>query len=166
MTYKVRTGVPTDLESVVQLTCDLAEETENGLKLVPDKVNAGVAVGLNAAEGGVLNPRYWVAENEDGKVVAFVAISPEWSDWWNTCYWWVISIYVDPSARRKGVAKALFQEMQQDADSLGVQTVNLRVEAANAGAHNFYKACGFVVDDSHLVMSRGNKPDGSAVGSA
>ena len=26
--------------------------------------------------------RYWVATAADGAVVGFVAVSPEWSDWW------------------------------------------------------------------------------------
>jgi hypothetical protein len=45
-----------------------------------------------------------------------------------------------------------------------VQTVNLRVERENEGAQKFYASVGFAVDDSHLVMSRGRKPDGGAIG--
>ena len=167
MPFTIRPGLPKDLDTVVNLTCALAEETENGLQLMREKVNVGVSRGLREeAEGAAsLRPRYWVAENEGGTVVAFVAISPEWSDWWATTYWWVLSVFVDPAARRQGIAKALFHAMQEDADRLGVQTINLRVETANASAQDFYKSCGFVVDDSHLVMSRGSKPDGTAVGS-
>ena len=160
----VRRGRPADLQSIVQLTCDLAEETENGLKLDPATVTRGVTVGLGEEGEGALQPRYWVATVGDA-VVGFVGVSPEWSDWWATTYWWVISIFVAGTHRRQGVGAVMVQGLLAAADEGRVQTVNLRVEAENEGAQQFYRSVGFAVDGSHLVMSRGRKPDGGAVGS-
>ena len=163
----VRPGRRDDLEQLVTLTCDLAEETEHGLQLDRAKVTAGVEAGLPAespedAAGG-LQPRYWVAER-DGRLVGFVSVSPEWSDWWACAYWWIMSVFVQPSERRTGVASALFNAMFEDAEREGVQTINLRVERANQHAQSFYAKLGFFVDESHLVMARGRRPDGSVIG--
>ena len=102
----VRPGRASDLSHLVRLTCDLASETEHGLTLDKAKVTAGVAAGLpTAAAAAALAPRYWVAEREDSTergdsdLVGFVAISPEWSDWWACTYWWITSVYVLPSER-------------------------------------------------------------------
>ncbi len=161
--FSVRQGAVTDLDQLVALTLALAAETEDGLRLDTLRLAAGVRRGLEAGEGADLSPRYWVAE-QSGRLVGFIGISPEWSDWWATTYWWVISVFVECRCRRRGVATQLFASMQADADDANVQTVNLRVECGNAGAQKFYKSIGFAVDPSHLVMSKGRKPDGRAVG--
>ena len=50
----------------------------------------------------------------------------------NFSFRWVISIFVEEKARRQGIAKRLFAAMQADADKIGVQTVNLRVEVGES----------------------------------
>ena len=74
-----------------------------------------------------------------------------------------MSVYVQPSDRRSGVASALFNAMYEDAEQEGVQTINLRVERANRQAQGFYAKLGFALDESHLVMARGRRPDGSVI---
>lgn len=165
MHVTVRRGCCEDLEQLVSLTCRLAAETENGLQLDRDRVAAGVTAGLHAPSSdasSTLQPRYWVAEH-DRRLVGFTSISPEWSDWWACAYWWVMSVYVQPSDRRSGVASALFNAMYEDAEQEGVQTINLRVERANQQAQGFYAKLGFALDESHLVMARGRRPDGSLI---
>ena len=147
---------------IVELTRELARETENGLELDVERVTAGVAAGLTGSTTPLV-PRYWVAAVDDA-VVGCLAISPEWSDWWNCCYWWVTSIVVDAAHRRRGVGRAMVQAMLDAAERESVQTVNLRVEAENDSARKFYISMGFAADNSHIVMARGRKPDGSAVG--
>lgn len=164
----VRRGISSDLEGLIRLTQTLATETENGLVLHEEKLRVGIARGLPAeAEENEeeLSPKYWVAERRsDGRLVGFLAVSPEWSDWWATCYWWVISVFVEADSRRSKVATALFASMEADSAAAGVQTVNLRVESENAGAQQFYKRIGFAEDPSHIVMAKGRKPDGSLIG--
>jgi hypothetical protein len=106
-----------------------------------------------------------VAEDAHSReICGIIAVSPEWSDWWASEYWWVISVFVSADSRRRGMASALFTAMLAAAADEKVQTVNLRCECENGSARRFYESIGFVVDDSHLVMSKGNKPDGSQVG--
>jgi len=164
--FVVRRGVAEDLEAIVQLQLDLARETENGLELDRARVAAGVGAGL-AGGAGALSPRYWVAVSaSSGTVVGCVGVSPEWSDWWNCAYWWIISIFVGAGHRRHGVASELLRVLLAASEEEGVQTVNLRVEAENDGARAFYAAVGFATDTSHVVMSRGRKPDGAVVGAS
>ena len=166
-TFTVRRGMQSDLSQIVQLTIDLAVETENGLILDEATLNVGISRGLPKRTDTVSNdatPMYWVAENiDDGRLIGFLAVSPEWSDWWATWYWWVISVSVDRKFRRLGVGTLLFELMQKDADQALVQTVNLRVEKDNGDATQFYQRIGFVVDDSHRVMSRGKRPNGEVI---
>jgi len=169
MEFSVRPGHRADLEQLVGLTCDLARETEHGLLLDRATVSNGVLPGLptDQANTGDLCPRYWVAEQDGAaggraRIVGFVAISPEWSDWWATSYWWVTSVFVAESHRRIGVGRELFTAMFAAADAEKIQTINLRVEQDNQ-ARRFYSSIGFVVDESHLVMSRGNRPDGTTI---
>ena len=163
MPLSVRRGTTDDLQGIVALTRELARETENGLELDVQRVTAGVAAGLTEVSTTPLVPRYWVATLDDA-VVGCLAISPEWSDWWNCCYWWITSIIVDAAHRRQGVGRAMVQAMLDAAERESVQTVNLRVEAKNDSARQFYVDMGFAADNSHIVMARGRKPDNSAVG--
>ena len=164
----VRRGLQKDLPQLLQLTKDLAKETENGLVLDDALLTVGVGRGLSTTPDDAASPIYFVgiasSDQGDEQIVGFLAISPEWSDWWATWYWWVISVFVDANRRRQGVATLLFEAMQQEADTIGVQTVNLRVETANAAAQTFYHNIGFAIDDSHLVMSRGKTPSGKGIG--
>ena len=170
----IRPGSSEDLDSIVKLTFALANETEQGLVLDEARTRVGVGAGLiDRAEteprSGRLRPRYWVAsipsgDNGCGRVdVGFVASSPEWSDWWGCEYWWITSVYVAPQCRRLGVGKRLFKAVFASADDANVQTVNLRVEKDNESAKRFYEAVGFKIDDSHHVLSKGKRPDGSSI---
>ena len=159
---EIRDGIMEDLNPVIQMQMDLAYETENGLKLNKNKLKLGVEKCLLDNDNNNLKPFYIVA-SIDNNIVGFIGISPEWSDWWGTEYWWVISIFVKSQYRRKGVATKLFQYVLNKSKMKNIQTVNLRVEKLNANAIAFYKTIGFVIDDSHHVMSIGKKPDGSTL---
>jgi GNAT superfamily N-acetyltransferase len=171
---RIRRGSHLDLESIVRLTFSLAKETEKGLVLDVERTRFGVAAGLRTQGQPVsgsmdLRPRYWIAsiadpDTERGELdVGFLASSPEWSDWWGVEYWWITSVFVDSRWRRRGVARRLFEAAFKTADDANVQTINLRVERSNEAAKQFYRSVGFAVDDSHIVMSRGKRPDGSRI---
>lgn len=164
VSFVVRRGVLSDLISLTTLTQNLAAETENGLQLDTEKLQIGITRGLQFISSSSA-PKYWVATTTDTQeLIGFAAVSPEWSDWWATYYWWIISVFVDAKWRRNGVASSLIQKLQLDAEAEQVQTVNLRVEKNNATAQSLYKRLGFAEDDSHIVMSCGLRPDGTKVG--
>ena len=182
-----------DLETIVRFTKALALETEAcslpdaGVRRAARRALAR-APPLLGGFGGGLRPRYWLCESAaTGAAVGFVLTSPaavgdeaeaplpslrfvltspETSDWWGGEYWWVSSLFVDRAHRRAGVARALLRAVLADARAEGVQTVNLRVEAANASAQALYRSVGFEIDDSHFVMSCGRTPSGASVGAA
>ncbi len=163
----VRYGTIDDLQPIAELQMELALETESGLKLDETKLKTGVKKCLGTRSSNDnnvrdLNPFYIVAIVEE-KVVGVIGISPEWSDWWGTEYWWVISIFVKPFHRRKRVATELFNFVLELSKRKNIQTVNLRVEKLNSNAIKFYKKVGFIMDDSHHIMSCGKKPDGSVL---
>ena len=159
----VREALPSDRAAIMKYTIDMADETEEDCTLDPVKVEKGVGFVLS---GQGLSSKYWVATDDEDKVIGMVGVSPEWSDWWGVEYWWVISVYVEPSSRRRGVAARMMRGALAAAEAQGVQTVNLRVEKDNESAQALYRSVGFAVDPSHLVMACGRTPAGQPVGSS
>lgn len=67
----------------------------------------------------------------------------EWSDWRNGLWWWIQSVYVEPSQRRGGVFAALYRHVETLARAApGVIGLRLYVEHANAAAQRTYAALG------------------------
>jgi GNAT superfamily N-acetyltransferase len=129
----------------------MAFETE-GLKLDGATVRAGVrAVFSDASRGS-----YWVAE-EGGEVVAGLLVVPEWSDWRNGTVWWIHSLYVRPEFRRRGVFRALFENLRGlvEADA-SLKGLRLYVERGNAAACRTYEAMG--MDGEHYRLYEWMKP--------
>ncbi len=54
----------------------------------------------------------------------------------------VLKVAVDPSMRRRGVARELLARVADDARSLGAKTCSLEVRVSNEGAQRFYHALG------------------------
>ncbi len=55
----------------------------------------------------------------------------------------ILKVGVDPSQRRRGIARELLARVAADARDLGAATCSLEVRAGNAGAQAFYGALGF-----------------------
>ena len=110
-----------------------------------------------------LRLRYWVAYDEYNKVVGVIGVSPEYSDWWGTQYWWIVSLYTAPSYRRQGVARSLLEYVRKVSIEHKVQSLSLRVEVQNVNAQRLYKKVGFAIDNSHYVMTIGRTPGGTSI---
>src|SRR5689334_14458476 len=80
----------------------MAIETEK-IRLDPEVVRRGVRAVLEDESKG----RYFVAE-ANGKVAGQLLITHEWSDWRDGDIWWIMSVYVHPDYRRRGVFRALY----------------------------------------------------------
>ena len=124
---------------------EMAMETE-GLRLDEETVRRGVrAVFENPHKG-----KYWVAE-ADGRVVASLLVVPEWSDWRNGTVWWIHSLYVREEFRRRGVFRALFENLRrlvQADDSL--MGLRLYVAGENEAATKTYESLG--MDGDHYRL--------------
>jgi GNAT superfamily N-acetyltransferase len=137
MTLIIRAAQSQDIPTIVEFNLALAWETERKRLHVPT-VQAGVAALLKDAQRGF----YTLAEAE-AKVVGQVLVTFEWSDWRNGWFWWLQSVYVRPEARRRGVFRALFHHLQQQAQRRGtVVGLRLYVERDNQIAHKVYAALG------------------------
>lgn len=60
-----------------------------------------------------------------------VSIVKEWSDWNNTYYVWITSMYVSPHARGQGVMGALLKAVDDCARELGAPEVRIYVHREN-----------------------------------
>jgi GNAT superfamily N-acetyltransferase len=90
--------------------------------------------------------RYWVAElpSDNGpRLIGQSAITREWSDWRDGWIWWLQSVYIHADFRGRGVLKALYGHIHDQAlaDSC-VIGLRLYVENGNLGAQRAYQALG------------------------
>jgi GNAT superfamily N-acetyltransferase len=135
----IRLARPSDLATIVEFNRRLALESEGK---VLDLVILDVGVTRALAEPDRL--RYWVAEiGQPPCVVGQAAITREWSDWRNCWNWWLQSVYVAQPFRGKGVFRALYQTIMDEARADGeVSGLRLYVENSNQAAQHTYEAMG------------------------
>ena len=130
---RVRSATLADLDVLVQFSAAMAKETE-GRVLDVERLRQGTRAVLESSERGF----YLVAEAAS-TVIGQLLITYEWSDWRNGVFWWIQSVYVEPSARRRGVYRALHAHILLEARGRGdVCGVRLYVEKENAGAQETY----------------------------
>jgi GNAT superfamily N-acetyltransferase len=137
MSLMIRRATSNDEAVLVAFNAALAWETEHK-RLRPEVLLAGVrAVFADKSRGF-----YTVAE-EAGEIIGQMMVTYEWSDWRNGWFWWVQSVYVREDARRKGVFRSLYKEVQHQAitDS-SVIGLRLYVESDNLRARETYRALG------------------------
>ena len=132
----IRKAVPSDAPSIIDFQLSMAWETEN-MKLVHEIVTKGVDAVFNDLSKG----QYYVAE-ADGKVIASLLITYEWSDWRNCNVWWFQSVYVIPEFRRKGVFRKMYSYIRELAVQQSIAGLRLYVETKNSKAQKTYEALG------------------------
>ncbi len=133
----VRDADPRDLSDIVDFNRRLALESEEKILDVA-VVTAGVRRGFSHPE----LCRYFVAEI-DGKVVGTTMITVELTDWRDGVLWWLQSVYVETSARRAGVFRALYKHIAERArHDRDVRGLRLYVHHANHRAMRVYEAMG------------------------
>jgi len=133
---KIRKAVPCDAPSIIDFQLKMAWETEN-MRLVPEVVTKGVDAVFRDQSLG----RYFVAES-DGRVIASLLITYEWSDWRNCNVWWFQSVYVMPEFRRQGVFRKMYSHIRDLAEEQEVAGLRLYVETKNSRAQKTYEALG------------------------
>ncbi|MFT7462770.1 MAG: GNAT superfamily N-acetyltransferase [Pseudohongiellaceae bacterium] len=137
MSLSIRPAVADDCSTLVSFNQALAESTE-GKVLDAERLSAGIRSVLADLSRG----RYLVAE-WDGRPAGCLMLTREWSDWRNAWFWWIQSVYVAESARRKGVYGALHERVVSEAKDAGdVCGLRLNVEHHNAGAKATYRSVG------------------------
>ena len=139
---EVRGACEADIESLVEFNQRMAAETE-GKELDSGTLRAGVeAVFFESMAGEARKGRYLVAVI-NGRVVAALMHTWEWSDWRNGFVWWLQSVYVEPEFRRRGVFRRLYETLRDEArQDGGVVGLRLYVEEHNRIAQATYRGLG------------------------
>lgn len=146
MSLTVRRATPADVPVLVAFNAAIAWETEHK-RLDSDVLAAGVRAVFDDPARGF----YTVAERGQ-EVVGQMMVTYEWSDWRNGWFWWVQSVYVREDARRAGVFRALYREVERRA-AADPSVIGLRLyfETGNARAQSTYRALG-MRDTTYGVM--------------
>jgi GNAT superfamily N-acetyltransferase len=141
----IRRGEPSDAETLAEFNIAMAWETERK-RLDAPTVTRGVQAVLKNANYGF----YVVAVAED-RVVGSLLVTYEWSDWRCGLLWWIQSVYVRPSFRRRGVFTRLHEFLQDEA-SRAPQICGLRlyVEDSNRTAQQVYTTLGMKRTPYHI----------------
>ncbi len=141
----VKPATPRDHAFLVQGNLALARESEDKT-LSENTVSSGVQAVLDDESLGMYLLA-WDGETPVGQLM----ITYEWSDWRNGRFAWIQSVYVVPSARRRGVFRALFSALKEMAQTpAGWIGFRLYVDQDNETAMKVYHALGFTQTHYHL----------------
>ena len=133
----VRLANPVDAERIVAFNRAMAVETE-GRDLDEQVVRAGVRALFDHPPHG-----FYVVAEVGGEVVAALMITVEWSDWRNGQFWWIQSVYVAKSFRRRGIYREMYLFVKSKAEeSREVCGFRLYVERENSAAQQTYLSLG------------------------
>jgi len=147
---RIRDAARADLAFIVEANLAMARETE-GKPLARDVLERGVAAVLDLPARGF----YLVAERA-GEAVGCLLVTREWSDWRDGDWWWLQSVYVASHARRGGVFRALYAEVERRARSAErVVGLRLYVERENRAAQATYAALGMAQTHYLLLEKEG-----------
>lgn len=132
----IRKATPSDAPSIIGFQQKMARETE-GMELDIQIVTPGV----NAVFHDQSRGQYYVAET-DGRIIASLLITYEWSDWRNCNVWWFQSVFVEPEYRRQGIFRKMYKLIKQLAEEQDAAGLRLYVETKNIRAKQTYEALG------------------------
>lgn len=134
-----------DIPYIVDFQQKMAFETE-GLKLDNQKLIKGVSkVFDNPAKG------FYLIVEVEGKPIASVLLTPEWSDWRNSTFLWIQSLYVMPNFRKLGVFRQIYSYVKSMVDSSAEYAgIKLYVDEHNIIAQKAYSQVGMQHSHYHL----------------
>jgi ribosomal protein S18 acetylase RimI-like enzyme len=129
---KIRNADLKDFKSIAENNLKLAKESEN--RIISHRiVLEGVRRVLSDSQKGF----YLVAE-DNNEIIGQMMITYEWSDWQNMDIWWLQSVYIKKSFRRKGVFKQMLKNIKVMAVENNVDTLRLYVHSDNFDAKQVY----------------------------
>jgi GNAT superfamily N-acetyltransferase len=148
MPLTIRAATIADISFLVECNAAMALETEHKI-LDRDTLTRGTQAVFDDPRRGF----YLIAEH-DGEVAGCLLVTYEWSDWRNGDWWWFQSVYVAPAARRSGVFRALYGEVERRARAAGAVGLRLYVERDNDRARQTYASLG-MEEEPYKMLRRG-----------
>lgn len=138
MALTVRPATLADASTIAEFNLGLVQESEH--KTLDKSV---LLRGVQALTSDRAKGLYYLACDGD-RVLGQLAISYEWSDWYNGWYWWLQSVYVRPEARGRGVFRLLCEHVVREAKRAGdVASIRLYVDHQNEVGKASYLKLGF-----------------------
>lgn len=151
-TVVVRAANEGDVSLMARWAEAMAFETEHK-HLDLDTVSRGIAIGVADPARSL----YFMADI-DGEPVGTLMLTFEWSDWRCAWWWWIQSVYVSPSHRRKGVYRALYAHVLAMAKARDdVCGLRLYVERENINAQRTYEFLG-MADSGYRMYEAETQP--------
>jgi len=154
----VRLARSEDAATIASFSAAMALETE-GRRLDLDRLYDGTIALLESPDRGF----FMVAEldqTNDRQLLGQLMITYEWSDWRNGVFWWIQSVYVDPTWRRRSVFRRMHETVMATAKtSPNVCGVRLYVEESNGAAQVVYRKVGltpssYAIYETDFVLAR------------
>ncbi len=148
MSIDVRAAEVSDIPFLVDCNAAMALETEHK-SLDRDVLTRGTQAVFDDPRRGF----YLIAEL-DGVPAGCLLITHEWSDWRNGDWWWFQSVYVTKAARRAGIFRALYAEVERRARVAGAVGLRLYVERNNERAQRTYASLA-MEEEPYKMLRRG-----------
>ncbi|NOZ33732.1 MAG: GNAT family N-acetyltransferase [Chlorobi bacterium] len=132
-----REAKPEEYKVIAGFQEKMAWETEH-FKLNTDTVLKGVKAVFEDSSKG----KYYIIE-EDGKIIASLLTTYEWSDWRNNFVIWIQSVYVLPEYRKKGIFNLMYSEIKKVVkNNPNYSGIRLYVDKTNMNAQKVYTKIG------------------------
>lgn len=141
---EISRGTINDIEEITGFQIAMALESE-GTILDGNKVRSGVKAAMEDVSKGT-----YIVARTDGKPIAILMITREWSDWNNGWYWWIQSVYVMPEYRGQGIFRSMYRKVIEMAKEQSVAQVRLYVDRHNTNAQKVYQKLG--MEECHYLM--------------
>ena len=141
---EISRGTINDIEEITGFQIAMALESE-GTILDGNKVRSGVKAVMEDESKGT-----YIVARTDGKPIASLMITREWSDWNNGWYWWIQSVYVMPEYRGQGIFRSMYRKVIEMAKDQFVAQVRLYVDRHNTNAQKVYQKLG--MEECHYLM--------------
>ena len=133
----IRIAIAEDADSLVEFNQAMALETE-GRELDGDALRNGVAAVFGDEKKG-----FYVVAEDGGAIVGGLMVTSEWSDWRNSWFWWIQSVYIRPEARGQHVYTQLYDFVKENAvREANVCGFRLYVETDNQHEQRVYEKVG------------------------
>lgn len=142
---KVKKAGPEHISIIVDFQLKMAHETES-ITLDQSLLTKGVGQVFSDPTKG-----FYIIVEDDGKQIASVLLTPEWSDWRNSTFLWIQSLYVLPTYRKKGIFRKIYNFVRTMVNSTDEYAgIKLYVDENNNIAQKAYTKVG--MDESHYRL--------------